>query len=102
MKKYEKICSAYLMSQWGKLPKEARDTPWPKFIWKMHVEMRNLADYDNLVAMAKYPLDVLKKMRIITDDNPRVAVLGAVPTQEIIRKGDRKLYLEVEFEKDNP
>ena len=97
-KKYEKMAWGYLMEQWQRLPKEARDTPWPKFTWKMTAEVWSEYDLDNLMALSKWPLDTLKKLRIITDDNPKHAVPSCLPVQEVRRVKDRRVYFDIEFE----
>ena len=102
-KKYERIAHGYLLSQWRKMPQEARQFPWPKFQWILHAEVWSLMDFDNLLTLAKWPLDVLKKGGIITDDSPKFAALGGIPTQEVKRSKERKVYLDIQFkdEEDN-
>lgn len=52
--------------------------------WQGHVQVKRLRDWDNLVWLFKYPIDILVHRGIIVDDSPGVLVPKGWPTQEVV------------------
>ena len=65
--------------------------------WNAHVEVVNRYDFDNLVALLKWPLDYLQSRGFIESDGPNKCWPDALPTQQVIRtKGvTRKLSMHI-------
>ena len=69
--------------------------PEKKINWSAHVEVGNLYDIDNLVALMKWPLDYLQSRGFIESDDPRHCWPLRFPTQEVVRGRPRKLILTI-------
>lgn len=52
--------------------------------WQGHVQVKGLRDWDNLVWLFKWPIDILVHRGIIVDDGPKVLVPKGWPTQEVV------------------
>lgn len=97
-KLYIKAATAELMAQWRNIPEPMRKTPWPFFTWRMHAQVYGTMDYDNLVTLAKWPLDTMKACGIIEDDGPKYCKPASFPTQEVLRSKVRQVFITFKWE----
>lgn len=82
---------------------------WPKDLlailpakyakWQGHVQVKGLRDWDNLVWLFKWPIDILVHREIIIDDNPKVLVPKGWPTQEVVPRitSNAKLFITLDL-----
>lgn len=73
--------------------RRVRDLPFKHALVDVHIQTINRYDLDNLVALLKWPFDWLKARAILPDDNAQKLWWKSMPTQEMYRRKDRKLFL---------